>query len=608
MAERGKGLVRTLLWAVLAAGAMTLLAALGLVYRLDQTASDLLYQRRTPQDGEIVLVGMDDRAIAEFGPFTTWTRDLYAQAIEALNASEDCRPAAIAIDVLFTGENDPDLDAWLAEAAAEYGNVIAASAYTFGRDMVQRADGTYGYEDFSILEEGSAVPYDALREAATLCHINVMADDDGLLRHHLLRVQPPGGAEIPSLALAAANLYRAYVGGEPVTEPPVDQRGFWYLPYNGLPGDFDEGISLADVVLGEIEPDFFAGRIVLIGPYAAGMQDAYFTANSHAKQMYGIEIHANALQALLWGDYKKEAGDTVQLAVLFGLLLLAFLGFRRRRVLIATALWAALCGGWLLLCVVCASQGLLLHALWVPLGVTVLYVVCIALNYIQSAMEKQRVTNTFKRYVDPSVIRELLRDGSESLDLGGKLTDIAVLFVDIRGFTTMSEVLTPPQIVEILNQYLTLTTQCVMDNHGTLDKFVGDCTMAIWNAPLPQEDYVMNACKAAMAMVEGSRPLAEKLQKEYGRTVPFGVGVNVGPAVVGNIGAPMRMDYTAIGDTVNTAARLEANAPGGTVYVSRAVADALGDRARVTSLGDTIKLKGKREGFEVLRLEEILEP
>ena len=146
MAERGRGLVRTLLWAVLAAGAMTLLAALGLVYRLDQTASDLLYQRRTPQDGEIVLVGMDDRAIAEFGPFTTWTRDLYAQAIEALNASEDCRPAAIAIDVLFTGENDPDLDAWLAEAAAEYGNVIAASAYTFGRDMVQRADGTYGYE------------------------------------------------------------------------------------------------------------------------------------------------------------------------------------------------------------------------------------------------------------------------------------------------------------------------------------------------------------------------------------------------------------------------------------------------------------------------------
>ena len=245
--------------------------------------------------------------------------------------------------------------------------------------------------------------------------------------------------------------------------------------------------------------------------------------------------------------------------------------------------------------------------LWIPVGVTVLFVGCIAFNYIQAAIEKRRVTNTFQRYVDPSVIRELLKEGSDAVDLGGKLTDIAVLFVDIRGFTTMSEVLPAPQVVEILNQYLTLTTKCIMDNHGTLDKFVGDCTMAMWNAPLPQEDYVMNACKAAMAMVEGSRPLTEKLQKEFGRTVSFGVGVNVGPAVVGNIGAPMRMDYTAIGDTVNTAARLEANAPGGTIYISRAVADVLGDRIRTTSLGDSVRLKGKKEGFEVLVLEEIVE-
>lgn len=607
MAERGKGLIRTLLWAILAAGLLTLLAASGLLYRLDQTVSDALYQERVSQDGEIVLVGMDDRAIEDFGPFTTWTRDIYAQAIETLNADEELRPAAIAIDVLFTGENDPDLDAWLAEAAGAYGNVVTASAFTFGRDMVEQDNGEYGYEDFSILPDGSAIPYAALRGATTMSHINVMADRDGLLRHHLLRVQLPDGETVPSMALAASNLYRAHHGLPPVTEPPVDGHSFWYLPYTGLPGDFDEGISLSDLVLGDIDPEYFAGKIVLIGPCSMGMQDAYFTSNSHAEQMYGVEIHANAIQALLRGAYKREAGNGIQYVILFILLFLGFLGFWKRRVLLATALWGVLCGGWLLVCKLLAGQGLLLHALWVPSGVTILYIVCIALNYIQSAMEKQRVTNTFKRYVDPSVIRELLREGSESLDLGGKLTDIAVLFVDIRGFTTMSEVLTPPQIVEILNQYLTLTTQCVMENHGTLDKFVGDCTMAIWNAPLPQTDYVMNACKAAMAMVEGSRPLAEKLQKDYGRTVSFGVGVNVGPAVVGNIGAPMRMDYTAIGDTVNTAARLEANAPGGMVYISRAVADALGDRVRVTSLGDTIKLKGKRDGFEILKLEEILE-
>ena len=135
---------------------------------------------------------------------------------------------------------------------------------------------------------------------------------------------------------------------------------------------------------------------------------------------------------------------------------------------------------------------------------------------------------------------------------------------------------------------------------------VGDAAMAFWGAPLPQEDHVMLACRAAMDMVEGSEALSQELLAQYGRTVAFGVGVHVGPAVVGNIGSPKRMDYTAIGDTVNTSARLEANAPGGTVYISRAVADALEGRIRAESLGDTIKLKGKKDGFEILTLEEIL--
>ena len=116
----------------------------------------------------------------------------------------------------------------------------------------------------------------------------------------------------------------------------------------------------------------------------------------------------------------------------------------------------------------------------------------------------------------------------------------------------------------------------------------------------------MLACRAAAAMAEGAKPLEEMLQKEYGKTVSFGIGVHVGPAVVGNIGAPMRMDYTAIGDTVNTAARLEANAPGGKIYISRAVAEALEGRIQVTSLRDTVPLKGKKEGFEVLTLDKIL--
>ena len=199
-------------------------------------------------------------------------------------------------------------------------------------------------------------------------------------------------------------------------------------------------------------------------------------------------------------------------------------------------------------------------------------------------------------------MKRLLAEGKSALALGGKTTNIAVLFVDVRGFTAMSEALDAQTVVEIINRYLTLTTDCIMKNHGTLDKFVGDCTMAVWNAPVAQEDPVYLACRAALDMVEGSVGLNEELYQRYGRKVSFGVGVNWGPAVVGNIGAPRRMDYTAIGDTVNTAARLEANAPGGTVLISRSVADALGNRAVVTSLGNNIPLKGKSAGFEVLQL------
>ena len=130
--------------------------------------------------------------------------------------------------------------------------------------------------------------------------------------------------------------------------------------------------------------------------------------------------------------------------------------------------------------------------------------------------------------------------------------------------------------------------------------------MAFWGAPLPQEDYIMQAVRAAADMVSGSEALSEELTAQFGRTVSFGIGVHVGEAVVGNIGSPQRMDYTAIGDTVNTAARLEANAPAGTIYISRAVADALAGRIQASSLGGTIKLKGKKDGFEVLTLDKIL--
>lgn len=589
-----------------AAAFLTLLAASGFLRRADLRVSDLLYQSRAASDGEIVLVGIDQRALEEIGPYDKWGRDIIAQAIEALNESEGCRPAVIGLDILYAGETEEELDRELSEAAGKYGNVVAACAAEFGDVPVDSGDGEYALKKGAVtaFEE----PYDALKAVTKQGHINAMLDTDGILRHHMLELELPDGRKVPSLALAAAEKYREYHGIDEAEKPPVDGKNFWYVPFFGGPGDLYGGISVADLLAGNISADYFAGKIVLIGPYAAGLRDGYITAADHAQLMYGVEYQANVIQALLWKNYKKEAGEGVQLACLFLVLLAAAAGFWKRRVRTATALWVILCGGYIALCRAAYGMGWILHVLWIPAGVTVLYAGTLAANYIAEAVEKRHVTSTFKRYVAPEIVNEILKEGTDSLGLGGKLSDIAVLFVDVRGFTPMSELLEPTRVVEILNRYLSLISECILKNGGTLDKFVGDAAMAFWGAPLPQDDYVMHAVRAAADMVSGSQKLSEELMERYGRTVDFGIGIHVGKAVVGNIGSPERMDYTAIGDTVNTAARLEANAPAGTIYISRAAAGALEGRIRVRSLGDSVKLKGKKEGFEVLVMEEILEP
>ena len=597
------GKYRKFLIMVLAAGLVTALMASGVLDHADLAVSDRFYQSRSASDGEIVLVGIDQKALEDIGPYSQWGREVMAAALAALNESEACRPAVIAMDVLYSGETDGAGDARLAEEAGRYGNVVAACAAVFGSSLAEAETGEYYLDNFSVTAFDA--PYEALGEAAEQGHINAMLDRDGILRHHLLEIGLEDGRRIPSLALKTAEMYREYHGMEQGALPPADARGFWYLPFCGVPGDM-EAISLSDVLSGKVPADYFAGKIVLIGPYAAGLQDSYLTAADHAAPMYGMEFQANAIQALLWEDYRREVPDGIQLTALFFLLLLALAGFWKRKVRLSTGLWLLLCIGSAGFCRLMYDRGLVLHLLWIPLGVTVLYVGCIAFNYMQASLEKRRITNTFERYVAPEIVREILREGTGGLELGGKLTRIAVLFVDVRGFTPMSERLKPTQVVEILNCYLSLISDCILKNGGTLDKFVGDAAMAFWGAPLPQEDYVMHALKAAADMAEGSRALSQELLKRYGRTVSFGIGVHVGEAVEGNIGSAKRMDYTAIGDTVNTAARLEANAPAGTIYISRAVADEAGERIRTTSLGDTVKLKGKKEGFEVLCLEEIL--
>ncbi|MEG1684168.1 MAG: adenylate/guanylate cyclase domain-containing protein, partial [Oscillospiraceae bacterium] len=466
---------RTLTAGLLAA----IFAALPLFHVLrpvDNALADRLYQHEEALTGDVVLIGIDQRALETLGPFSSWGRGVLAQAIEMLNADPENCPAVIGIDTIFAGETDPEKDAALTAAAGRRGNVVLASAAQFGTEVEDDGDGfSLNSAAITALDE----PFPALREVTEQGHINAMYDTDGILRHAILQLELPDGRTLPSFHYQLAARYAAQTG-QTLSPPPTDEKFRWYLPYSALPGGFDDGFSVADLLAGDLPAPLFAGKIVLIGPYAAGLNDTVTTSIDHAAPMYGVEFQANAVTALLAGDFQREVSSVPQAILLFLMALFCLFWFRDRKILSATVSWllltgASVGGAWL-----CFSGGYVVSVLYFPLTVTVLYIGSVAGNYVRAALEKRRVTATFQRYVAPEIVREILREGSDSLSLGGKLTDIAVLFVDIRGFTTMSELLEPAQVVEILNRYLTLTSTCIFQNGGTLDKFVGDCTMAFW--------------------------------------------------------------------------------------------------------------------------------
>ncbi len=590
---------RRLLVAFFAATLLSAVALSDFFYTADCYVSDALYQEASSPNPDILVVGIDQASLAVLGDLP-WPRNYMAEAVQALNSDPDALPAVIGVDVLYTEQgSDLEADRLLVEAAAQYKNVVFASYISFDQAL---ADGEDQVFSFAPQRAMYFKPFSALSEVSGSGLINAFPDSDGILRHALLSYEVSEEGELPSFSRIIYEYYCTAKGIPPVSPPEPAVSHTFYLPFTANSGAYCDGISFIDLLYGDFPKGFFRGKVVLIGPYARGLLDDSLTSLDHAVPMYGIDIHANAVEAFQKGFFPREVKPVPQLILMFVILFLSSLFFWKRRAVPSLIFWLSLSLGWAGLCKFCYHAGLIFHVLPIPLSLTALFLFSVLWNYTSTRREKHLIDETFGRYVDPEVKKKLLNDGINTLELGGKTTEIAVLFVDIRGFTTMSESLDAQDVVEILNRYLTLATECIRKNHGTLDKFVGDCAMAIWNAPVPQEDPVYNACHAALDMMAGSKSLNEELQSRFCRTVSFGVGINWGPAVVGNIGAPKRMDYTAIGDTVNTAARLESNAPANTIYISRSVADELGARAEVESLGSSIRLKGKSADFEILRL------
>ena len=233
------------------------------------------------------------------------------------------------------------------------------------------------------------------------------------------------------------------------------------------------------------------------------------------------------------------------------------------------------------------------------------FVIVIINHYYNEYKHKKEVIGTFKRYISPDVAEALVEKQDDAMSLGGRKRNVACLFVDIRGFTKMSEELSPEEVVDILNGYLEMATNQVFKFGGMVDKFIGDCVMAIFNAPLDLDDYIFKAVCAAYGIVKEGKAICDHVLEKYNKKLEFGVGVHYGDAVIGNIGSKTRMDFTAIGDTVNTASRIEASAGGSQVLISKDVYEVIKDRIKVIDAGDRM-FKNKKEPITCYEVTEII--
>ncbi len=594
-----KGKIKTIITCAVCGILAFVLTYTGAFASVDKKAEDILYHRAQGVDADIKIIKIDDATMNQMGDFSTWNRDIYAKLVEILCVSDDIHPAVIGFDVLFSSEKDAQADARFAEACAKYDNVVTGFSYVFEEELTTDEEGNLVLDGMAVQEK--VVPYPALRDVTEQGFVNALMDaEDSSIRSAFVYFDEEDGTRALSFNAAVYEKYMEIMGQTPVY--PTEENGMTFR-YSGEPGEY-ESVSLVDVLNGNVPPEAFDGCIVLIGAYAAGMLDAYFVPVVASGQMYGVEIHANIIQAYMEG--KDIVDIPVLLDAVIACLIIVILTFLCERfsvikVVIASLVTAVLK---LLAGMLIFNLGYSGNVIVVPALAVLIAVYFIAIHYYKANAAKRSVEKAFSKYVAPQVVDEISKGGEYEIKLGGENRNVAVLFVDIRGFTPLSESMEPEQVVDILNGYLELTTASIFRHGGTLDKFIGDATMAVFNAPFDTDDYIYKAVLAAWDIVQGGNRIEKEYLARYGKHVGFGVGINCGPAVVGNIGCDFRMDYTAIGDTVNTAARLEANAPRGTVYISEYVYERVKNRIQVEEVGE-IPLKGKSKGVFVYSIVDV---
>ena len=570
------------------------------LYTIDAMLCDVIYRQFDGLRPNIKIIGVDEETLTAYGTFEQWSREKSAELVETLYKDRQNAPMLTAFDFLFVSENKPEIDAHLAQVCNGKDIVFASNLVYRGMTKEAQNAGIY-YDTWNI--DMVEKPYPALEKESQQGYANNYIAKDGWVRYTKLKEQVSGNVQA-SFAWKIYELEEKKTGID-ITMPETDQNGCVNFFYSGQVGEYPH-FSMKDVLDGVIPASEFRNSIVLVGAYAPGLQDAYAVSADRSNLMYGVEIQANIVQALMDG---KTAAPVKNIWYLLaaGSVLAFYFGIARKQKLVPTVLEG------LLLCVFHAAIGrlLALHGHTITqiyfigiIAVGILYF--IIEKYFIEKIQRRKLLSSFKTYVAPQVVDQIAKEDDFLGRLGGEKREVAVLFVDIRGFTSLSENLLPEQVVSILNEYLKLTTTCILQNQGMLDKYIGDATMAVFNAPVDLENYVFCAVKAALDMQNGAAALTKDLETRFGKTVSFGIGINCGPAVIGNIGCSFRMDYTAIGDTVNTAARLESSAEPNEILVSENVYMQIRDRVNAEQVGE-IELKGKSRKVMTYRILSLME-
>jgi adenylate cyclase len=613
---RAKSLYAALVLVILAGATLIRLADPFFVQALRLIAFDS-YQKLGPAtynpDMPVRIVDVDEESLSRIGQWP-WPRTTMAKLLDILGADG---AAVVAFDILFSEPDRTSLEQALkqmtpAEAAAlapliagkeshdqSFADVIAKNPTVLATALTARPSdppplkagfATVGDDpkNFVPAFAGANVNLPILDAAASgIGSINWLPDRDQVVRRIPL-IYRVGDQFVPTLTTEALRVVQqagSYVlkGSNASGETAFGQQtGLNHIRVGAIeiPTDADGGIWLHfrphearayvpawKVLNGAVDPQEFAGRIVLVGTSAPGLIDLRATPLDAA--IPGVEIHAQAIEQILLGAQggaslsRPDYAIAVEIVLTLALgLALSFVVYRvsalTSGVVGVTVMASLLVGGWLAF----DRLGLLFDPTY-P-AATVFLLVAGASTYVFRQTERQRgeVRRAFSHYVSPQVVSEIIAN-PDRLELGGEVRDLTLLFCDVRNFTSISETMTAHELTTFINNLLTPLSEIILDNRGTIDKYMGDAIMAFWNAPLDDPDHAEHACQSAIAMVGRMRSLnaewraaAEAAGKPY-KDVAVGIGINSGDCCVGNLGSVQRFDYSAIGDDVNVASRLE---------------------------------------------------